>query len=252
MHPVLIEIGPFTIYSFGFFLASAFLLGIAWTMREARLRNLDERLALDIGFYVLVGGLLGARISFAVFNPHLFFSDPWSLFKLWTGGLIFMGGAFTAAMFMVFFLRLKKQPILAWLDAAAPGAALGLFLGWLGCLASGCGYGMPAELLWSITFTHPHAAGPLFTPLHPTQAYHALAALACFVFILSIKGNFHVQGRLAGAFLIMYSLLGMLIDHLRADIQAELYFLSLNQAGGVAGVVAGLVLFYVPAKTWKG
>ncbi len=246
MHPILIEIGPITLYSYGFFIAAAFLLGMAWTMREARLQGLDSRLVLDIGFYVLLGGFLGARLSFVTLNPDLFLSDPLAVFKLWQGGMIFMGGAILAAVFMMIYLTLQNQKILPWLDAAAPGVALGLFVGWLGCLAAGCGYGKPADLWWAVTYTHPDTIGPLFAPLHPTQAYHALAALACFIVILLIKNNLRVPGRLAGVFLIMYSLLRILVDFFRDDLTADLVFLSVNQALGLAMVVVGLILFYLP------
>ena len=246
MHPVLIETGFITLYSYGFFMTAAFLLGMAWTMREAGLRGLDRRYVLDIGFYVLLGGLLGSRLLFAAFNPDLFLNDPLGIFKLWQGGLIFMGGAIVAALFMIIFLRMKKQKILPWLDAAAPGVALGLVAGWLGCLAAGCGYGRAADLPWSITFTHPGSIAPLFMTLHPSQIYHILAALVCFVVLLQLKNKLTAGGQLAGVFLIMYSLLRMLADLFRGDVQPELVFMGINQALGLALVAVGLILFHMP------
>lgn len=248
MHPVLIETGPITLYSYGFFMAAAFLLGMAWTMREAGLRGLDRRFVLDIGFYVLLGGLLGARLSFAALNPDLFLDDPLGIIKLWNGGLFFWGGAFVAALFMIIFLRAKNQRILPWLDAAAPGVALGLLVGWLGCLAAGCGYGKPADLPWSITYTHPEAIAPLFLALHPTQAYHALAALACFTVMMLIRDSFIVSGRLAGFFLIMYGLIRNLIDFLRGDVPGDFFFLGVNHGLGLAVVAVGLILYYFPVR----
>ncbi len=251
MHPVLIELGPITLYSYGFFMAAAFLLGMTWTMREAGLKGLDDRYVLDIGFYILLGGILGGRLLFAAINPDLFRDDLLGLFKLWKGGLIFMGGAIVASLFMVIYLRVKNQKILPWLDATVPGFALGLCVGWLGCLAAGCGYGKPADLLWSVTYSHPDTIGPLFTPLHPVQAYQALAAFACFVLVLSIKNRFIANGRLAGFFLIMYSLLRMLIDSFRGDIQADIAFLNMNHVLGLAVVAAGLALFFLPTGDKK-
>ena len=251
MHPILIDLGPLSIYSFGFFIVASFLLGMGWTMREARLKGLDSRLVLDIGFYVLLGGLLGARLSYATLNPEPFLADPLAIFKLWQGGMIFMGGVLVAGAFMLIYLKIQSQKILPWLDAAAPGTALGLATGWLGCLAAGCGYGRPSGLPWAVTYTHPEAMGPLFTALHPTQVYHALAALTCFLVIILVKERLRSPGRLAGLFLIMYSLSRTLIDFYREDLNADLVFLSLNQALGLAMVAVGLVLFYLPGKYLK-
>jgi len=247
MHPVLIELGPVTLYSYGFFIAAAFILAMAWTMREAGLKGLDKRFVLDIGFYVLLGGLLGARLLFVALNPELYTDDPLGVFKFWQGGLNFMGGAFLASLFLIVYLRVNNQKILPWLDTAAPGVALGLFVGWLGCLAAGCGYGRPADFFWSITFTDSQALAPLFVSIHPAQAYHALAALGCFIVMLLIKNSFRVSGRLAGVFLIMYSLLRMIMDFFRDDLGLELGFMSVNQVLGLAVLAVGLILYFQKA-----
>ncbi|MFP4108819.1 MAG: prolipoprotein diacylglyceryl transferase [Desulfonatronovibrio sp.] len=248
MHPVLIEFGPITLYSYGFFVAAAFLLGMAWTMREAEISGLDSRIVLSIGFYVLAGGLAGSRLLYVLVNPDLFQGDPLGIFKFWKGGLAFMGGAAAAGFCMIVVLYRRKEKILPWLDACAPGVALGLFTGWLGCLAAGCGYGKPADLPWSIILTHPDAAGPLFVPMHPVQAYQALAALACFIILLLIRGNFKASGQRAGFFLVVYVLLRMLIDFFRADIQVNSLFMSVNQTISLAVVLVGLLLFYLPSR----
>ena len=249
MHPVLIELGPFKLYSFGVFIAAAFLAGMAWTMREARLRGLDSGIVPGIGFHVLVGGLLGSRVLYVVLNPDFMTQDYLALVKVWKGGFVFLGGALAAALFMIINLYLKKQKVLPWLDSAAPGIALGVFLGWLGCLAAGCGYGRPSDLAWSIMLTHPDAMGPLFSRLHPAQAYHALAGLACFIVLVLIKNYFRAAGKLAGVFIVMYSLLRMLADMWRGDIDPA--FMNVNQALGLAVAAAGLLLLYQPFGTGK-
>ncbi|WP_028575641.1 prolipoprotein diacylglyceryl transferase [Desulfonatronovibrio hydrogenovorans] len=251
MHPVLIEAGLFKLYSFGFFIAAAFLLGMAWTMREAVQKGLDQRLVLDIGFYVLLGGLAGARLLYVAFNPGVFTDDPLGIFKFWKGGLIFMGGAVSAGLLMIIFLARRKQPILPWLDAAAPGIALGLFVGWLGCFAAGCGYGKPCDLPWCAVFTHPDSLGPLFKALHPTQIYHALVALVCFILLLGVKARTRDQGRIAGLFLVLYPLAGMTVDLLRNDLSRELGIVSVNQVLALGVLVAGLILVYRKTGHYK-
>lgn len=249
MHPVLIEFGHNALYSYGFFISAAFILGMAWTMHEAALKGLDNRLVLGLGFYVLLGGMLGVRLTYVAINSHAFVDNPLDVITLWNGGMVFMGGALVAALFMFLFLLTKKQNILQWFDAAAPGVALGIFLGWLGCLAAGCGYGKPSDLPWSITFTHPHAIGPLFVSMHPTQVYQALAALVSFIILVLLRDRFSKHGQLAGLFIIIYSPARVMIDFFRGDIEAALFFLSVNQALGLAVAAAGLFLFIQPCRS---
>lgn len=243
MHPVLIEVGPISLYSYGFFIAAAFLLGMAWTMREAGSKGLDHRYVLDLGFYVILGGLVGARLSYVAAYPDVFSGDPFGALKFWKGGLLFWGGAILAGLLMILYLYRKGQKLLSWLDAAAPGAALGLSVGWIGCLASGCGYGKSSDLPWSIMPTHPDAIGPLFASLHPVQAYHAAAALFCFFMLVILKKRVRVRGRLAGIFLISYSIMRILVDFWRADLQPVLWFMNISQIAGLVIVAVGIFLY---------
>ncbi|RQD56862.1 MAG: prolipoprotein diacylglyceryl transferase [Desulfonatronovibrio sp. MSAO_Bac4] len=243
MHPVLIELGPISLYSYGFFIAAAFLLGMAWTMREAGNKGLDSRYVQNLGFYVILGGLAGARLSYVAAYQDVFSGDPLGVLKFWKGGLLFWGGAVLAALLMVLYLYRKRQRVLSWLDAASPGTALGLSVGWIGCLVSGCGYGKPSDLAWSIMPTHPDAIGPLFVSLHPVQAYHAVVALFCFFMLLILKNRVSVQGRLAGIFLISYPIMRIIVDFWRGDLQPEFWVMNISQVIGLGIVAIGIFLY---------
>ncbi len=76
MHPVLIKIGPITIYTYGFFIASAFLLALGYVSREARKQYLDTKMVSDVGFYIIISGILGARVLYVLMNLKYFFKPP--------------------------------------------------------------------------------------------------------------------------------------------------------------------------------
>jgi phosphatidylglycerol:prolipoprotein diacylglycerol transferase len=229
MHPKLITIGPFTIYTYGFFIAAAFLLGMTWTMREARTRGLDPKLVSDLGFYLILGGILGARLLYVLICPGYFLKHPLEIFMFWKGGLVFLGGAIVGAICGFVFLRKKKQPIWPWLDAIAPGLALGQAVGRLGCFSAGCCYGKKCSLPWAVTFTNPDSLAPLYVPLHPTQIYHSLAGLLTFILLLSFKKRLKGPGQLMGMFLILYSVLRFSIEFFRGDYRGTIGFLSVTQ-----------------------
>ncbi len=252
MHPVLIKLGNLTVYSYGFFISAAFLLGIAWTMREAEKKGLKSALVLDAGFYFLLGALSGALLASIAQNPGLLSQGLAGIFKIWQAGLNFAGGAVGALVCNALYLRRKGENVRDWLDALVPGASLGVGVGWLGCLASGAGYGKPADLAWSIMFTHPESAAPLFENLHPVQAYHAGAALLIFVLVTVLRSRFSRSGGLAGLFMMTYTAVKLGIDQCRADLTPELYVLAVNYGLALIPAVWGCYLLFASKTSRTG
>jgi phosphatidylglycerol:prolipoprotein diacylglycerol transferase len=244
MHPKLITIGSFTIYTYGFFIAAAFLLGMSWTMREARYRGLNPKLVSDLGFYLILGGILGARLLYVLINPRYFLEHPLEIFMFWKGGLVFLGGAIVGAICGYVFLRKRNQPLWPWLDAVAPGLALGQAVGRLGCFAAGCCYGTKCTLPWAVTFTHPDSLAPLYVPLHPTQIYHSLAGLVTFIFLLVAKKRLKGSGQLMGLFLILYAFFRFSIEFFRGDYRGSIGILSVTQILALGLFILGLWVIY--------
>lgn len=254
MFPTLIELGPFfllgmqfgpfTLHAYGLFIATAFLLGISWSMREARARGLDPDLLSDLGFYIILGSILGARILYVLINPVYYWNNPHEILMFWKGGLVFSGGALLAACFGLFYLKRKHQPLWTWLDALAPGIALGETIGRLGCLAAGCCYGATCDMPWAITFTHPESLAPLFVPLHPTQLYHSLAGLICFLVLMACKNHIRHDGWLMGVFLVLFGAFRVLIELFRADYRGDLGPVSVTQFIALGAIGLGIFIFY--------
>ncbi len=248
MHPILLEFGGLRIYSYGVLIAAAFLVAMAFTMWEARRRELPGRLVPDLGFWIIVGALAGSRLLYVLIKPDKFLARPLEVFAVWNGGFVFLGGGLLAGVLGYLFLRRKKQPILRWLDAAAPGIALGQAVGRFGCLMAGCCYGKPApDLPWAVTFTHPQSLAPLFTPLHPTQIYHALAGFATFAILLMVRGRVWAPGRLMGLFLVLYALFRIIIEFFRGDYRGFAGPVSVTQIMALA--FAGLGVYLLTRKS---
>jgi len=98
---------------------------------------------LDLGFWVLVGGLVGSRILFILVNWKDYAKDLSSIFSL-GGGLVFYGGLIGAALAAYAFARVNGMEFLRLADLAIPTVSLGQALGRLGCFAAGCCWGGPA------------------------------------------------------------------------------------------------------------
>lgn len=244
MFPILFEFGPVTLHTYGLFVAAGFLLGIAWSMREAREYGLNPQVLSDVGFYIILGAILGARLMYVAINPVYFWNNPLEIFLFWKGGLVFSGGAILGAVFAIWFLRSRGQDIWIWMDVVAPGIGLGEAVGRIGCLSAGCCYGASCDLPWAITFYSPESLAPLFVPLHPTQIYHSLAGLTCFLVLRALKPHVHHPGWLMGVFLMLFGMFRFLIELFRADYRGELGVLSVTQLIALGAVALGGYILY--------
>ena len=237
-----IQLGPFALHTYGLFVAAGFLLGISWSMREARQRGLDPNMVSDLGFYIILGAILGARLLYVLINPTYFWHNPQEILMFWKGGLVFSGGAIMAAVFAMAFLRFKRQDKWVWMDTLAPGIGLGEAVGRIGCLAAGCCYGASCDLPWAISFFHPESLAPLHVPLHPTQLYHSLAGLACFAVTLAAKNRLRAPGQLMGLFLILFGAFRYVIELFRADYRGDFGPVSVTQFIALCAVGLGVFI----------
>jgi phosphatidylglycerol:prolipoprotein diacylglycerol transferase len=139
---------------------------------------------LDLGFWVLVGGLVGSRVLFIIVNWKDYAKDLGSIFSL-GGGLVFYGGLIGAAGAAYAFARVNGMDFLRLADLAIPTVSLGQALGRLGCFSAGCCWGGPAGSHAPLAVRFPSAgmARDLFGRLTGTgsTAYSSQATDARYV-----------------------------------------------------------------------
>jgi phosphatidylglycerol:prolipoprotein diacylglycerol transferase len=222
VHPILFELGPVTIYTYGVLLAAAYLLGLWMAARRARQAGLDGNKVLDLGIWVIIAALVGAKaLLFIIDFRH--FTSSWQEFTtLLRSGGVFYGGLIAAVVVCIYQLRKHKLPLWTSGDLFAPGIALGYMVGRLGCLMAGCCYGKPTDVAWAITFTDPAAninvGTPLNVPLHPTQIYESLAGLIILVLLLVLeRRGRQFPGRTFWSFVLLYSISRFIIEFYRGD-----------------------------------
>jgi phosphatidylglycerol:prolipoprotein diacylglycerol transferase len=247
VHPILFSLGPLTIYSYGVLLAAAYLNGMGLAVRRARAAGLDGNRVLDLGIWVIIAALVGAKaLLFVVDYRH--FTSSWQEFTtLLRSGGVFYGGLIAAVVVCIYQLRKHRLPLWTSGDLFAPGIALGYMVGRLGCLLAGCCYGKPTDVAWAITFTDPAASlnvgTPLNIPLHPTQIYESAAGLLIFVALLAFERRGRgFPGRTFWMFVLLYSLSRFVIEFYRGDDRGFVFdMVSTSQA--ISLVLAPVSLF---------
>jgi phosphatidylglycerol---prolipoprotein diacylglyceryl transferase len=234
MHPILFSRGPFTIYTYGLLLAAAYLIGLKLAMVRARARNLDSARVLDLGVWIIISALIGAKLMLLVVEFQYFRANPSELFSLVRSGGVFYGGLILAVLVSAWYIQRHRLPLWTTCDAFAPGIALGHAIGRTGCLMAGCCFGKPTSVAWAVTFTDPAAAAnvgtPLGVPLHPTQLYEAGAELAILGVLLATEHRGRpFPGRTFWIYMLLYAISRFVIEFYRGDERGMLLGISTSQ-----------------------
>jgi len=254
------HIGSFSISPFGVMLVFAFLasyLQLRWGMK--RLGVGDEEDASAIVFAAGLGGILGAKIYYAILNGdwHLLFDRS---------GLVWYGGFVLGAAGVLWMMRRRRLPAWPMADVVAPALALGYGIGRLGCFLVGDDYGRPTDLPWGVAFPVGlpettaanlrqifHFAIPSSVPddalvrVHPTQLYETALALAiwgCSIWLFKRRTR---PGAVALAVLALLAIERFLIEFLRA--KDDRFFGSFTLAQVIS--LAVLLVVLAVAGYWR-
>jgi phosphatidylglycerol---prolipoprotein diacylglyceryl transferase len=234
MYPRLLELGPLTVYTYGVLLAAAYLLGLKLAMVRATSRHLDQTRILDLGIYIIISALVGAKLLLLITDFRTFTDNPRELLSLARSGGVFYGGLILAVSVALWYIRRIGLPLWTTCDVFAPGIALGHVVGRLGCLFAGCCYGKPTSVPWAITFTDPFAATnvgtPLNVPLHPTQLYEAGAEALILLLLLGTERRGRpYPGRTFWLYILLYSISRYVIEIYRGDPRGTIGIFSTSQ-----------------------
>jgi len=224
-----IQLGPITLYTWGFFIALSFLICYWLILREASKRNIKQEIILWLFVSIFFGAILGSRLGYILQYPNYYFSNFLEIFKITAGGLTFHGGFIGALIIgLLYYRRQKKKLNLSFFqlgDIIAPIAALGIFIGRIGCSLINDHQGAITTLPWAIIW-------PDGVLRHPVAEYLALNALIMFFVLLFLKSKIKKTGYLFIIFVIWYSISRLLLDFTRvsntylADLQYSGLFIS--------------------------
>jgi phosphatidylglycerol---prolipoprotein diacylglyceryl transferase len=251
MYPILYKIGPIHIYTYGFFLAVAFLAAILVSGREARRLGLPVGRFYDLCFYIILAAIIGSRLLYVVVEYRQFLANPLKIFALWEGGLVFHGGLIAAVATAFFYMRRQGMPYGATFDALAVGMPLGQFFGRIGCFMAGCCFGGPTDLPWAVTFTHPETLCPVRDPLHPAQLYEAFLALGVFAVLLWLRKRKRFNGQLLLSYFCLAGLVRFSVEFFRASTTLDprgpelIFNMPATQVGALTiALISGALLWW--------
>lgn len=248
MDKIAFHFGNFTIYWYGVFVAAGFLAGL-WTASRRALRSgISGDRIVDLGPWLILGTLVGARLLYVVSYWEKDFAGRriWELFNIRNGGLVYYGGFIGASAACILYLRLKKLPLWRIADVLAPSIALGYAIGRFGCLMNGCCYGYPTNLPWAVHFPSDH---PTYDHgLHPTQIYESALNLGLYGALVWRFRHRQFDGQVFASYLVCYAVLRAFVETFRGDYLFEQRpldgWLTPAQLVGACILAAGLILLW--------
>jgi phosphatidylglycerol:prolipoprotein diacylglycerol transferase len=252
-----IDIGPIRIHYYGIILMLGALAGAWLASREARRRGQNTEIVWDGLVWVLIGGIIGARIWHVLTPPVSmgktfldYLANPLDILKVWEGGLGIPGAVIGGGLALYIYCRRRKLSFPLWADIAAPGLALGQAIGRWGNYVNQEVYGKPTTLPWAVHIepSHRYPGYAAFETFHPLFLYESIWNFALMGFLLWVGRRYESWLKAGDVFLIYligYPLGRFLLEFLRLDV---------SLVGGINAnqwLMAGVSIFAGGLLYWR-
>lgn len=235
---IALQLGPLTIHWYGVIIGVGILLCYGYVLLELKRRRMDPKPVDDMAFWLILSGVLGARLYYVIFNASYFWEHPAEILQIWKGGLAIHGALLGGAAAYFFFCFRHKLSWLLYADIMMPGILFAQALGRWGNFFNSEAFGRPTDLPWKLFIPEENRPEQYvdFSYFHPTFLYESLWNLAGFLFLVFLSRRFtHSHGAIFFSYLLWYSLGRFFIEGLRTD---SLYLGPLRTAQ-----VMSLILF---------
>ncbi len=227
-----IKIGPLTLNYYGMIIMVGVIVAAYLSYLEAKRRNLDPEIIWDALPWIVIGGVIGARIWHILTPPasmvelgittKYYLTHPLDAIAIWRGGLGIPGAVAGGALALYLYTRKQGLIFLQWADIIAPGLALAQAIGRWGNFVNQEVYGSPSNLPWAITIDPRHRLPEFmaYETYHPLFLYESIFNLINMGFLLWIGRRFSEKiedGDIFLSYLVTYPIFRFFMEFLRLD-----------------------------------
>ncbi len=247
---VAFTIGPITIYWYGLIMALSIIAGLSLALAIAKRRGLASEIVYDAGVWIIIGGLIGARLYEGFLEWEFYSAAPLEIFKVWHGGLAIHGALIGGAIALYLFSRQKKirTKFNFWNIAAVlvPGLALAQAIGRWGNWFNQELFGKPSLLPWSIPIYPVNRPFDyeVFSFFHPTFLYESLGLviIALILSWLSFKKETPCV-YIVSLYLVAYGILRFLLEFIKIDSTPIVFGIRWPQIASIIMIALGIIIF---------
>lgn len=252
------QLGPFFIRFYGIILMLGAVAGGWLATREVKRRGSDPEMVWDLLVYLIIGGVLGARL-WHIFTPppssiaqgfttQYYLTHPLDALAIWKGGLGIPGTIIGGLIALYIYTRNNKGfTFFEWTDIAAPSLALGQAIGRWGNFFNQELYGAPTNLPWKLYIDPAHrlAGFEEVSYYHPLFAYESILNLANMLFLLWVSRQYSNKlktGDVFNLYLIFYPVVRFFLDFLRLDA-SRVFTININQTLMAIVAICAVLVF---------
>lgn len=246
MNNVMLEIGNIKIYYYSVLILIAVIIGIAFSLKEARKVNIGAVFMSDLLFNIVIVAIIGARIYYVTFNFSEFKDDLLSVLYIWEGGMAIYGSVIASALYIIYCCKKKGRPILKTMDVIVPFLILGQAIGRWGNFFNQEAYGPACSKAF---LENLHIPNFIIDNMYingsyhqPTFLYESIWCLLGFIILILIRylAKKLKDGDQTFVYFIWYGIGRFFIESLRQD---SLYFnnFKISQIVSIILIVIGII-----------
>lgn len=258
--PVLFKLGPVPINTLGVSVALATAIGLWMVTKAAKKEGINPDYMVDFTVYSVIGGVLGARLWYVVFNWQYFTENPSEIFMVWMGGLAIQGGILGGTLVGIWLAKKKRLSIWQIADIFAPALILGMAIGRIADFLTGDAYGIPSDSFLAVSYPPGTFVYDVYgsTPVLPMPLFEAAGDIIILGILLVLKNRKKLQGLLFPLMLALYSVSRFILEFWRGDSLRTVFDLKVAQLTALATVIlmVGLIIWrykqvkhYSPAES---
>lgn len=252
---IALQIDFFIIYWYGIFMALAILMGLFLCVKISKkfYPSIDLEKFYDLFFYILIGGIIGARLYYVFFDWNYFSQNLPDIPRLWTGGLSIHGAILGGFLAGFLYLKIKKMDLWMYADITTFGLCAGQIIGRLGNFFNSEAFGKPTDLPWKLFIPLNSRPEGLETIAfyHPTFAYEMIINIFIlyFLYLVAKKYKKRQHGLIFFSYLILYSLARIFVENIRIDSVFNLFGIPIAIWASCFLIIIGLIGLFWTQKT---
>lgn len=230
------------IYFYGVILALAILVGTFFSdYIGQKYFELKKETIIDLSPYLVIFGILGARIYYCILNSDFYMRFPTEIVAIRHGGISIHGAILGGLIGLLIYAKRKNISALKLTDVTSVGLALAQSIGRWGNFFNSEAFGRPTDLPWKLYIDPQYRPIPYqnYDFFHPTFLYESILDLIiCIILFTFIKsGQKTKSGNIALAYLVMYSFARIIVENYRIDSVAYIHGIP------IAIIVSFIIIF---------
>lgn len=210
------------IYFYGVILALAIVLGVFTADYIGfRFLNLKRETIIDLSPYLIIFGIIGARLYYCILNHDFYLRFPTEIFAIRHGGISIHGAIIGGFIGLCVYAKRHKISVLKLADTSSVGLALAQSIGRWGNFFNSEAFGYPTNVAWKLYIAPQYRPVPFleYEYFHPTFLYEGILDFCLFLILLFLiqKKLITRTGNIALFYLILYSCIRIFVEHYRID-----------------------------------